>query len=327
MVAVPIAWGAQLLVAAVPWVGFTLGVAMTMLAVLVLAGKRIALPGSVFRASRQHGQRGVFLVGAGYGVTSLGCGLPLFLAAVGAAVAAGGRAVEVVAAYAAGMAVALITLVIGMAASAAASAGWWAGAPGSVTLADRRLRGHTDGPSTNTAKPKTRSNHRTRLRIGRTATTDAINAYPPAHGARTPFCGTFWWLDRRRRFCLDAILISEGQVSAMAKKVTVTLVDDFDNKSAADETVVFSLDGVNYEIDLASKNANKLRGDMKSWVAAGRRVGGRRRSRSAGADGARKAIDRRQSAAIREWGRRNGYRVSRRGRIPADLLEAFQAAN
>lgn len=116
-------------------------------------------------------------------------------------------------------------------------------------------------------------------------------------------------------------------MSAMAKKVTVTLVDDFDNKSAADETVGFSLDGVNYEIDLASKNAEKLRGDMKSWVAAGRRVGGRRRSRSARADGVRKAIDRTQSAAIREWGRRNGYRVPGRGRIPADLLEAFRAAN
>ena len=56
-------------------------------------------------------------------------------------------------------------------------------------------------------------------------------------------------------------------MSAMAKKVGSTLVDDFDNKSAADETVGFSLDGVNYEIDLASKNAEKLRGDMKSWVS------------------------------------------------------------
>jgi hypothetical protein len=69
-------------------------------------------------ANRRRGQRGAFLVGAGYGVTSLGCGLPLFLAALGAAVAAGGRfgAVAVVAAYAVGMAVALITVMIGLAA-------------------------------------------------------------------------------------------------------------------------------------------------------------------------------------------------------------------
>nr|4E1R_A Chain A, Protein lsr2 [Mycobacterium tuberculosis]4E1R_B Chain B, Protein lsr2 [Mycobacterium tuberculosis] len=62
---------------------------------------------------------------------------------------------------------------------------------------------------------------------------------------------------------------------AMAKKVTVTLVDDFDGSGAADETVEFGLDGVTYEIDLSTKNATKLRGDLKQWVAAGRRVGGR----------------------------------------------------
>lgn len=60
----------------------------------------------------------------------------------------------------------------------------------------------------------------------------------------------------------------------MAKKVTVTLVDDFDGSGAADETVEFGLDGVTYEIDLSTKNATKLRGDLKQWVAAGRRVGG-----------------------------------------------------
>lgn len=62
----------------------------------------------------------------------------------------------------------------------------------------------------------------------------------------------------------------------MAKKVTVTLVDDFDGSGAADETVEFGLDGVTYEIDLSTKNATKLRGDLKQWVAAGRRVRWRR---------------------------------------------------
>ena len=72
----------------------------------------------------------------------------------------------------------------------------------------------------------------------------------------------------------------------MAKKVTVTLVDDFDGDAAADETVEFGLDGVTYEIDLSSKNAKKLRDDLKAWVEKGRRVGGRRRGRSAGRAGA-----------------------------------------
>ena len=54
----------------------------------------------------------------------------------------------------------------------------------------------------------------------------------------------------------------------MAKKVTVTLVDDFDGEGAADETVEFGLDGVTYEIDLSTKNAAKLRNDLKQWVEA-----------------------------------------------------------
>ena len=54
----------------------------------------------------------------------------------------------------------------------------------------------------------------------------------------------------------------------MAKKVTVTLVDDFDGEGAADETVEFGLDGVTYEIDLSAKNATKRpSGDQKGKTA------------------------------------------------------------
>lgn len=114
----------------------------------------------------------------------------------------------------------------------------------------------------------------------------------------------------------------------MAKKVTVTLVDDFDGEGPADETVEFSIDGVSYEIDLSAKNAKKIREDFKQWIDAGRRVGGRRRGRPGGAAGrGRASIDREQSAAIREWARRNGHKVSTRGRIPAEIIEAFHAAS
>ena len=112
----------------------------------------------------------------------------------------------------------------------------------------------------------------------------------------------------------------------MAKKVTVTLVDDFDGDGPADETVEFSLDGVSYEIDLSAKNAKKLREDLKQWIDAGRRVGGRRRGRHGGPGRGRGSIDREQSAAIREWARRSGHKVSTRGRIPAEIIEAFHAA-
>ena len=51
----------------------------------------------------------------------------------------------------------------------------------------------------------------------------------------------------------------------MAKRVHVMLVDDTDG-SNADETVSFALDGVSYEIDLSSHNADKLRNGFAPWI-------------------------------------------------------------
>jgi nucleoid-associated protein Lsr2 len=112
----------------------------------------------------------------------------------------------------------------------------------------------------------------------------------------------------------------------MAQKTIVQLIDDLD-QGAADETVSFGLDGTNYEIDLSKKNAAKLRDALAGYVANARRAsrsGGRtagtaRRGRSTARG------DREQTQAIREWGRKNGWTVSARGRIPADLLDAYNS--
>ena len=114
------------------------------------------------------------------------------------------------------------------------------------------------------------------------------------------------------------------EVMAMVKKVLVSLIDDFDGKPA-DETVQFGLDGVSYEIDLSAKNAKKLREHLQPWVNAGRRTGGSRRRRGVGTGGA--SIDRKQSADIRNWARRSGYEVASRGRIRAEVVDAFRAAH
>ncbi|WP_280377176.1 Lsr2 family DNA-binding protein, partial [Nocardia wallacei] len=37
--------------------------------------------------------------------------------------------------------------------------------------------------------------------------------------------------------------------------------------------------------------------------------------------------DREQTAAIRDWARRNGYNVSSRGRIQADVVAAYNKAS
>ncbi|WP_067715356.1 histone-like nucleoid-structuring protein Lsr2 [Nocardia yamanashiensis] len=114
----------------------------------------------------------------------------------------------------------------------------------------------------------------------------------------------------------------------MAKKVTVTLVDDYDGESKADETVFFSIDGNEYEIDLSNKNAGKLRESLEPWTEKARKVG-RSTKRKAGviAGGrTRPAVDREESTAIREWARAQGHQVSSRGRIPAEIVDAYQRA-
>lgn len=108
----------------------------------------------------------------------------------------------------------------------------------------------------------------------------------------------------------------------MAQKVTVSLVDDLTG-SEADETVTFGLDGKMYEIDLSSKNAEKLRGTLADFVAAARRPGRARRSGSSAAAPRRPAVDREQNQAIREWARSKGMAVNDRGRIPTEVVEAF----
>ena len=122
----------------------------------------------------------------------------------------------------------------------------------------------------------------------------------------------------------------------MAQIREVRLVDDLDGQSA-DETVEFGIDGRNYEIDLSKKNAGRLRDALADFVGAARRSGGRRRSGGAGSGSAsagagtapkgRASIDREQNQAIRDWARKRGMKVSDRGRIPADVLEAYHKEN
>ncbi len=123
----------------------------------------------------------------------------------------------------------------------------------------------------------------------------------------------------------------------MAQIREVRLVDDLDGE-AADETVEFGVDGKNYEIDLSKENAGRLRDALADFVSAARRAGGRRRGGNAAGTGTasggagaapkgRASIDREQNQAIREWARKRGMKVSDRGRIPAEVLEAYHKEN
>ncbi|GHJ34703.1 Lsr2 family protein [Streptomyces sp. TS71-3] len=111
----------------------------------------------------------------------------------------------------------------------------------------------------------------------------------------------------------------------MAQKVQVLLVDDLDG-GEADETVTFALDGKSYEIDLTTGNADKLRGLLEPYLKGGRRTGGRA---SGGRGKARAAASgsSQDTAQIRAWAKENGYEVNDRGRVPANIRQAYEDAH
>jgi Lsr2 len=109
----------------------------------------------------------------------------------------------------------------------------------------------------------------------------------------------------------------------MAQRRRVIYEDDVDGGGAA-ETVAFALDGRMYEVDLNEKNAAKLRKAMAPWIDAGRRVG--RVPRQGGVSRSGAATGSGNAAEIRAWAVEAGYEVSARGRIPADVMTGYQAA-
>ena len=111
----------------------------------------------------------------------------------------------------------------------------------------------------------------------------------------------------------------------MAKQTTVTLVDDLDG-TEAEEQIEFAMDGRSYEIDLSAVNSARLREALEPFVSAARRTGGRRRSTGSAA-AARPSTDREQNQAIREWAQAQGMKISERGRIPSNVLEAYHQSH
>jgi cytochrome c biogenesis protein CcdA len=108
-----------------PWAGLAVGVVLVLVGGLILAGTSIGrslpyrLADRLGQRAGEGGTRGYAAFGLAYGVASLGCTLPLFMALMGTAVAAAGRLAAVIAfaLYGAGMAAVLgvLTLVAGMA--------------------------------------------------------------------------------------------------------------------------------------------------------------------------------------------------------------------
>ncbi|XP_068917781.1 nucleoid-associated protein Lsr2-like [Tenebrio molitor] len=111
----------------------------------------------------------------------------------------------------------------------------------------------------------------------------------------------------------------------MAKQVHEILIDDIDGSEDA-KTITFGLDGVNYEIELAEANEKSLREFLGSYVAVARKVKSRRGALGTAPGPSSGAEHRRRVAAIRAWAVENGHEVSERGRIPNEIIAAYDEA-
>lgn len=111
----------------------------------------------------------------------------------------------------------------------------------------------------------------------------------------------------------------------MAKRVIHELIDDITGQPA-DESLTFGLDGMQYEIDLTTKNAAKLRDALAPFVASGTKIGrggiAANRSRAARTP---TRPDREVNQAIRDWAKSKKLDVSDRGRIKQEIVDRYHA--
>lgn len=110
----------------------------------------------------------------------------------------------------------------------------------------------------------------------------------------------------------------------MAQRTTVVLVDDLDGESEATETIKFGWLGVEYSIDLNAENAIEFADVITPYVVAAQRTGGRRKA-SGGSSGVQRLKP--DTKAVRAWAASQGIEVSSRGRIPAEVVEKYEAAH
>jgi hypothetical protein len=103
------------------------------------------------------------------------------------------------------------------------------------------------------------------------------------------------------------------------QQIIQTLIDDIDG-SEATGTITFSVSGVEYTIDLNDKNTAKFEKALAPFLQHATRIGGRRRS------GGTVTKLRSNAKTIRAWAQANGYDVPDRGRIPGDIIAAYEAA-
>lgn len=110
----------------------------------------------------------------------------------------------------------------------------------------------------------------------------------------------------------------------MAQQMTVTMIDDLTGETGEDiREVQFAWMGWQYEIDLSAANRTKWDELLSELATVARRTGRyiptKHDSRRGGS-----SPDREKNQAIRQWAAARGIKVSERGRIPAEIVDAYR---
>jgi uncharacterized membrane protein len=106
----------------------------------------------------------------------------------------------------------------------------------------------------------------------------------------------------------------------------VVLTDDLDG-SEATQTLNYTVDGQEYEVDLSEENVQRFHEALEPFVSKSRQVERQpaptRRSRGDG----RRRSGRDDISAIRAWAEAQGMDVSARGRVKKEIIDAYDQAH
>lgn len=107
------------------------------------------------------------------------------------------------------------------------------------------------------------------------------------------------------------------RIIIMARREITQYFDDLDKTPLTEEqlrVIRFSLEGVNYTLDLSEENAEKFQALLQPYVEVASKAPRERGAKANPAD-------------IRAWAAKHGHQVAHRGKIPTKVIEAYHAAN
>jgi septation ring formation regulator EzrA len=108
----------------------------------------------------------------------------------------------------------------------------------------------------------------------------------------------------------------------------VVLSDDLDGSEAI-QTISYTIDGQEYEIDLSEENVQRFHEALEPFVSASRQVQRQAAPTRRRGDGRRRSGSRWRDdiPQIRAWAESQGMEVSARGRIKKEVLDAYDEAH